>query len=341
MDTNARVYVAGHRGMVGSAITRKLINDGHSHVLTRTHAELPLDDAASVEAFFAAERPEYVVLAAAKVGGIQANATRGADFIRENLAIQTNVIDAAYRYGARKLLFLGSSCIYPKHAEQPIVEEALLTGPLEETNLPYAVAKIAGITMCDAYAKQHGFNAFTVMPCNVYGVGDNFHPEHSHVVAGMMRRFHEAKVSGAERVTVWGTGSPLRELIDADQLADACVFLLRGYDAGGMVNTGSGQEISIRDLALLMKTVVQYDGDVHFDASRPDGTPRKLMDNRKLAALGWRPSLGIEAGLRKMYRWFVQSGIAAAPQSPADPGMHREGGRNAAALVGAPAERQP
>ncbi|WP_286670886.1 GDP-L-fucose synthase family protein [Mycobacterium paraterrae] len=311
MDREARIYVAGHRGMVGSAITRKLIDQGYRDVLTRTHAELPLDDAVAVEEFFAAQRPQYVVLAAAKVGGIQANATRGAEFIRDNLAIQTNVIDAAYRHGARKLLFLGSSCIYPKHAEQPIVEEALLTGPLEETNLPYAVAKIAGKTMCDAYAKQYGFGAFTVMPCNVYGVGDNFHPEHSHVIAGMMRRFHEAKVSGSDRVTVWGTGSPLRELIDADDLADACVFLLRHYDGADMVNAGSGQEISIRDLALLMKSVVEFDGDVHFDAGKPDGTPRKLMDNSKLSALGWRPSLTVEAGIAKMYRWFVESGTAA------------------------------
>jgi GDP-L-fucose synthase len=328
VDKNARIYVAGHRGMVGSAITRRLIDDGYSGVLTRAHAELPLDESAAVDAFFASERPEYVVLAAAKVGGIQANATRGAEFIRENLAIQTNVIDAAYRYGARKLLFLGSSCIYPKHAPQPIVEEALLTGPLEETNLPYAIAKIAGKTMCDAYAKQYGFNAFTVMPCNVYGVGDNFHPEHSHVIAGMMRRFHEAKMSGAQQVTVWGTGSPLRELIDADDLADACVFLLRCYDDGDMVNTGSGQEISVRDLALLMKSIVGFDGDVQFDASRPDGTPRKLMDNSKLSNLGWRPSLTTEAGLNKMYRWFVESeAVSASEKSPA--------------LAGAPTKRQP
>jgi GDP-L-fucose synthase len=331
METTSRIYVAGHRGMVGSAITRKLIDAGYSNVLTRTHAELPLDDATSVEAFFASQRPEYVVLAAAKVGGIQANATRGAEFIRENLAIQTNVIDAAYRHGARKLLFLGSSCIYPKHAAQPIVEEALLTGPLEETNLPYAVAKIAGKTMCDAYAKQYGFDAFTVMPCNVYGVGDNFHPEHSHVVAGMMRRFHEAKVSGADQVTVWGTGSPLRELIDADDLADACVFLLRSYDGCDMVNTGSGQEISIRDLALLMASVVEFEGNVHFDAGRPDGTPRKLMDNSRLSALGWRPSLSIEAGLTKMYRWFLESGAASAEL----------GHSYAAELVSAQRTRQP
>ncbi|MCW2688152.1 MAG: wcaG [Mycobacterium sp.] len=308
MDTGSRIYVAGHRGMVGSAITRRMLNDGYTDVITRTHGELPLDDPAAVESFFAAEKPEYVVLAAAKVGGIAANAAYGADFIRENLKIQTNVIDAAYRHGARKLLFLGSSCIYPKLAEQPITEEALLTGPLEETNLPYAIAKIAGKTMCDAYATQYGFNAFTVMPSNVYGVGDNFHPEHSHVVAGMMRRFHEAKLAADAEVVVWGTGSPLRELIDADDLADACVFLLRSYDGGGMINVGSSEEISIRDLALLMKSIVEFNGEVEFDTTRPDGTPRKIMDNAKLTALGWRPTLSIEAGLKKMYSWFLEGG---------------------------------
>jgi GDP-L-fucose synthase len=307
MHTESRIYVAGHRGMVGSAITRRLLDENFENLLTRSHAELPLDDAAAVDEFFASERPEYVVLAAAKVGGIIANATQGADFIRENLKIQTNVIDSAYRHGVKKFMFLGSSCIYPKYAEQPIVEEALLTGPLEETNLPYAVAKIAGITMCDAYAKQYGFNGFAVMPSNVYGIRDNFHPEHSHVVAGLMRRFHEAKRSGLPKVVVWGTGSPLRELIDADDLADACVFLLRNYDAGGIVNVGSGQEISIRDLALLMKLVVGYDGEVEFDSTRPDGTPRKIMDNGKLRTLGWQPTLTIEAGLKKMYAWFVES----------------------------------
>ncbi len=307
MDTQSRVYVAGHSGMVGSAIMRRLLEKGYTDVLVRSHNELALDDAAAVEEFFASHRPQCVVLAAAKVGGIVANATQGADFIRENLQIQTNVIDAAYRYGAQKLLFLGSSCIYPKNARQPIQEEALLTGSLEETNLPYAIAKIAGVAMCDAYAKQHGFNAFTVMPSNVYGVGDNFHPEHSHVVAGMMRRFHQAKMSGHSKVVVWGTGSPLRELIDADDLADACVFLLARYDDGGRINVGSGQEISIRDLALLMRSVVQFEGEVEFDSSRPDGTPRKIMDNSKLTALGWSPALSIEAGLKKMYRWFLQA----------------------------------
>lgn len=307
MNRDSRIYVAGHRGMVGSAIARRLYDGGYTDVVTRSHAELALENTDAVNKFFAAMKPEYVVLAAAKVGGIVANATQGADFIRENLQIQTNVIDAAYRHGARRLLFLGSSCIYPKLATQPIVEEALLTGPLEDTNLPYAIAKIAGKTMCDAYAKQYGFGAFTVMPSNVYGVGDNFHPEHSHVVAGMMRRFHESKLAGDKKVVVWGTGAPLRELIDADDLADACVFLLNNYNGGGMINVGTSEEISIRDLALLMKSIVGFDGDVEFDATRPDGTPRKIMDNSKLAALGWRPKLSIEAGLQKMYAWFVES----------------------------------
>lgn len=309
MDSAAKIYVAGHRGMVGSAIARRLDAEGFTNVVTRAHDDLPLDDPGAVEKFFAAEKPDYVVLAAAKVGGIVANATQGADFIRENLKIQTNVIDAAYRHGARKLMFLGSSCIYPKLAEQPIVEEALLTGPMEETNLPYAVAKIAGKVMCDAYATQYGFDAFTVMPSNVYGVGDNFHPEHSHVVAGMMRRFHEAKQSGADKVVVWGTGSPLRELIDADDLADACVLLLKSYSGGGMVNVGSSEEISIRELALLMKSVTGFSGDVEFDADRPDGTPRKIMDNSKLHALGWQPSQTISSGLQKMYDWTLKAGV--------------------------------
>jgi GDP-L-fucose synthase len=307
VNTDSLIYVAGHGGMVGSAITRRLHDAGYRNVLTRNHSDLALDDAVAVEEFFTAERPEVVVLAAAKVGGIVANSSRGADFIRENLKIQTNVIDAAYRHGTEKLLFLGSSCIYPKFAEQPIVEEALLSGPLEKTNLPYAVAKIAGLTMCAAYAEQYGFNAFSVMPCNVYGIGDNFHPEHSHVVAGLMRRFHEARLSNQPEVVVWGTGSPLRELIDADDLADACLTLLLDYDERGVINAGSGQEISIRDLALVMKSVVGFEGDVTFDPSRPDGTPRKLMDNSKLTDLGWRPSLGIEAGLKKMYAWFTES----------------------------------
>ena len=306
MDKNARVYVAGHRGMVGSAILRNLQGAGYSNLVTRTHAELPLNEAAAVDAFFAAERPEYVFLAAAKVGGIVANATQGADFIRENLKIQTNVIDAAYRNGASKLMFLGSSCIYPKFAEQPIREDSLLTGEMEPTNLPYAVAKIAGKVMCDAYRAQYGFDAFTVMPSNVYGVGDNFHPEHSHVVAGMMRRFHEAKMTNAPEVVVWGTGTTLRELIDADDLADACVFLMNNHKSGGMVNAGSSEEISIRDLAHLMAEVTGYAGGVVFDAKRPEGTPRKVMDNSHLQAMGWRHRTTIAAGLQKMYHWWIR-----------------------------------
>ncbi len=305
MELTDRIYVAGHRGMVGSAILRNLQAAGYQCLITRTHAELDLTDPAAVVAFFAAERPDYVFLGAARVGGIVANVKFGADFIRDNLQIQTNVIDAAYRSGARKLLFLGSSCIYPKHAEQPISEAALLTGPLEETNLPYAVAKIAGKVMCDAYRTQFGFDAFTVMPSNVYGVGDNFHPEHSHVVAGMMRRFHEAKLSGADQVVVWGSGTPLRELVYADDLADACVFLMNTYTDGGMINAGSDQEISIAELAMVMKEVVGYDGQVSFDTNRPDGTPRKIMDNTKLTALGWRPKVQIVDGLARMYSWFL------------------------------------
>lgn len=305
MDNTARIYVAGHRGMVGSAILRNLQGAGYRNLITRTHAELPLDEPAAVDAFFADQKPGYVFLAAAKVGGIIANATQGADFIRENLKIQTNVIDAAYRHGAKKLMFLGSSCIYPKFAEQPIREESLLTGEMEPTNLPYAVAKIAGKVMCDAYRAQYGFDAFTVMPSNVYGVGDNFHLEHSHVVAGMMRRFHEAKVAGAPEVVVWGSGTPMRELIDADDLADACVFLMCNYNGGGMVNAGSSEEISIKGLAHLMAEVTGYRGRVVFDTARPDGTPRKIMDNRRLHGLGWRPKTLIAKGMRKMYGWWV------------------------------------
>lgn len=302
-----RIYVAGHRGMVGSAILRRLRADGFTDIITRTHAELPLDDSARVEEFFESARPDYVFLAAAKVGGIVANATYGAEFIRDNLLIQTNVIDAAYRNGVRKLMFLGSSCIYPRDAEQPIREESLLTGPLEETNRPYAVAKIAGKIMCDAYRTQYGFDAFTVMPSNVYGVGDNFDPERSHVVAGMMRRFHEAKVVGASEVVVWGTGTPMRELIDADDLADACVFLMNNHGDGGMVNAGSDEEVSIRELVELMKQTTGFEGDVVFDVMRPDGTPRKIMDNRHLRDMGWTPSVSLADGLRKMYDAYLSS----------------------------------
>ncbi|MEM9062958.1 MAG: GDP-L-fucose synthase [Pseudomonadota bacterium] len=308
MDQDAKIYVAGHRGMVGSAILRAVTAAGHGNVATRTRSELDLTQRAAVDAFFADERPDYVFLAAARVGGILANDTQGADFILENLLIQTHVIDAAYRHGATKLLFLGSSCIYPKHAAQPIREDALLTGELEPTNLPYAVAKIAGKTMCDAYRRQHGFDAFTVMPSNVYGVGDNFDPASSHVVAGLMRRFHEAKLSNAPEVVAWGTGSPMRELVDADDLADACLFLMRNHTGGGMVNAGSSQEISIRDLTEMMAEVTGYGGKIVWDSAKPDGTPRKIMDNATLHAMGWRPKTNIRAGLEKMYDWFQRTG---------------------------------
>lgn len=307
-----RAYVAGHRGMVGSAIVRALEAEGGHEIVTRTHAELELTDRAAVEAFFAAERPEWVFLAAAKVGGILANDTLGGDFIRENLLIQTHVIDAARRHGCARLLFLGSSCIYPKLAPQPIPEDALLTGPLEPTNEPYAVAKIAGKTMCDAYRRQFGFDAFTVMPSNVYGVGDNFDPASSHVVAALMRRFHEARLAGAEEVVAWGTGTPLRELIFADDLGAACVFLMHRYHEGGMINVGSGQEISIRGLTEMMAEVVGYRGRIAWDPGKPDGTPRKVMDNSRLNALGWTPATSIREGLEAMYAWYLENGAARA-----------------------------
>ena len=308
MDINAKTYVAGHRGMVGSAILRALQGRGASNLVTATRADCNLLDRTQVDAFFERERPEYVYVAAAKVGGILANDTQGADFIRENLLIQTHVIDAAYRNGAKKLLFLGSSCIYPKFAEQPIREDVLLTGEMEPTNLPYAIAKIAGKVMCDAYRRQHGFDAFTVMPSNVYGVGDNFDPATSHVAAGLMRRFHEAKLANAPEVMAWGTGSPMRELVDADDLADACVFLMEHWTEGGLVNAGSSQEISIRELTEMMADITGYQGRIAWDSSKPDGTPRKIMDNSKLHALGWQPKTTIRQGMEKMYAWFQETG---------------------------------
>lgn len=304
MDTNARIYVAGHRGMVGSAIMRALQTQGYTNLIARTHAELPLDDAHAVQTFFTQTQPEYVILAAAKVGGIHANSTQGADFIRENLKIQTNVIDAAYQNGAKRLLFLGSSCMYPKNAAQPLREDSLLTGPLDSSTQPYAVAKIAGKVMCDAYRAQFGFDAMTLMPSNVYGVGDNFHPENSHVVAGMMRRFHEAAIAGTPEVVVWGTGNAMRELIDVDDLASACVFLMQREVSEQLINVGSSEEISIRDLAHLMADVTGYQGQIRFDASRPDGAPRKLMDNSRIHALGWRAQTSIADGIRALYDWW-------------------------------------
>jgi GDP-L-fucose synthase len=303
-----KIFVAGHNGMVGGAIMRALKRCGYDNLVVRSRSEVPLDDAGATSQFFAAERPDWVFLAAAKVGGIVANDQLSAEFIRDNLRIQVNVIDAAYKNGASRFLFLGSSCIYPKHAPQPISEDALMTGPLEPTNSAYAIAKIAGKEMCDAYRKQFGWNAFTIMPCNVYGLGDNFHPVHSHVAAGLLRRFHEAKLRGDEEVTIWGSGTPLREFIYSEDLGDAAVFLMENYDQGGMINCGSGDEISVADLAEKMKQVIGFSGSLRFDPSKPDGTPRKLMDNSRLFAMGWRPKTDLDSGLAQTYRWYCESG---------------------------------
>lgn len=305
-DRSSKVFVAGHRGLVGSAIVRKLKSLGFTNLLLRTHAELDLTRQSEVESFFAAEKPEFVILAAAKVGGIHANKTYPADFIAINLQIQTNVIDSSHRHGVKKLLFLGSSCIYPKFAPQPIPETALLSGPLEPTNEWYAVAKIAGIKMCEAYRFQHGFDAISAMPTNLYGPNDNFHPENSHVLPALIRRFHEAKSRGDPRVVVWGTGSPLREFLHVDDLADACVFLMESYGGAEHVNVGSGSEVSIRELAEMVKEVVGFEGDLVWDPSKPDGTPRKLMDSSRLAGLGWSPKVSLREGLVDTYKWYSE-----------------------------------
>jgi GDP-L-fucose synthase len=304
------VFVAGHRGLVGGAIVRRLQADGATSLVLRTSAELDLRDARAVDAFFAATRPSQVYLAAAKVGGIHANDTYPADFIRDNLQIQTAVIDAAWRHGTRKLLFLGSSCIYPRLAPQPMPESCLLTGPLESTNECYAIAKIAGLKMCQAYRKQYGFDAIAAMPTNLYGPGDNFHPQNSHVLPALIRRFHEAKESGAERVVVWGTGTPRREFLYVDDLADACVWLMNNYSSPDLVNVGWGLDVSIRELAERVAGVVGYRGAIEFDASKPDGTPRKLLDVTRLKSLGWQPSVDLDAGLRRTYDWFVRNADA-------------------------------
>jgi len=304
VDKGARIYVAGHRGLVGSAILRRLEAGGYSHLLTRTRDELDLTQRAGVDRFFDQERPEYVFLAAAKVGGIWANSRYPADFIRENLLIQANVIDAAFRSEVQKLLFLGSSCVYPKFAPQPIKEEHLLTGSLEPTNDAYATAKIAGIKMCQAYRAQYGFRAITAMPTNVYGPHDNFDLETAHVLAALLRKFHEAKVSGAREVTVWGTGTPRREFLHVDDLADACVFLMGAYDAPDLINVGVGEDLSIRELAELIGRIVGFSGEIAYDPSQPDGTPRKLLDVSRLGVLGWRARIALEDGIRQTYHWY-------------------------------------
>jgi len=305
MERASKIYVAGHRGMVGSAICRRLRELGYENLVTRGREELDLTVQAAVEQFFATERPEYVFLAAAKVGGIHANRTFPAEFIYQNLEIQTHVIHAAYRYGVKKLLFLGSSCIYPRLAPQPIKEEYLLTGPLEETNQWYAVAKIAGLKMVQAYRRQYGFCGICLMPTNLYGPGDNFDLATSHVVPALLRKFHEAKQAGARQVVVWGTGRPRREFLHVDDLADAAIFLMQHYDDEEIINVGVGEDITIRELAELIREVVGYEGEIVFDASMPDGTPRKLLDVSRLFALGWRPRMDLRAGLEQTYRWMV------------------------------------
>ena len=322
MDASARIFVAGHRGLVGSALVRRLETAGHGGLVLRTRAELDLTRQADVEGFFAEQRPEYVFLAAAKVGGIHANNTYPAEFIRENLAMQTNVVEAAWRQGVKRLLFLGSSCIYPKLAPQPIRENSLLTGPLEPTNRPYALAKIAGIEMCWSFNRQYGTSYLGAMPTNLYGPGDNYHPENSHVIPALIRKFHEGKVSGAPSVTVWGTGTPRREFLFVDDMADACVFLmglpddrfdaLLGQDEfrtgvfdPPIVNIGLGEDLSIRELAELVRATVGFQGEIVFDTSKPDGTPRKLLDVSRLASAGWKARVGLADGLQVAYEDFL------------------------------------
>ncbi|MFT4032676.1 MAG: GDP-L-fucose synthase [Siphonobacter sp.] len=306
MKKNAKIYIAGHRGMVGSAILRKLQQEGFTNFALRTSKELDLRNQVAVEAFFEEEKPDYVFLAAAKVGGIVANNTYRADFLYENLMIQNNVIHSAYLTKVKKLMFLGSSCIYPKMAPQPLKEDYLLTGTLESTNEPYAIAKIAGIKMCEAYRSQYGCNFISVMPTNLYGPNDNYDLRNSHVLPALIRKFHEAKDSGAATVEVWGTGSPLREFLHADDLAEACYYLMQHYDGEQFINIGTGEDLSIKALAELVKEIVGFQGELVWNTSKPDGTPRKLMDVSKLHDLGWRHKIELAAGIRQVYEKFVE-----------------------------------
>ncbi len=312
MDKSSKIYIAGHRGMVGSAIHRKLLKEGFTNFVTRTSDTLDLRNQQAVADFFEEEKPGYVFLAAAKVGGIVANNTYRADFLYENLQIQNNVIHSSYLNGVKKLLFLGSSCIYPKMAPQPLKEEYLLTGLLEPTNEPYAIAKIAGIKMCDAYRDQYGCNFISVMPTNLYGYTDNYHPNNSHVLPALIRRFHEAKEQNAPFVTIWGTGSPKREFLFADDLAEACYFLMENYNEPGLVNIGTGEDLPIKDLALLIKDIIGYEGDIQFDTTKPDGNPRKLMDVTKLHDLGWKHHVTLQQGIALAYQDFLSKDKALA-----------------------------
>ncbi|MEM6714524.1 MAG: GDP-L-fucose synthase [Cyanobacteria bacterium P01_D01_bin.6] len=305
MDTQAKIFVAGHNGLVGSAIVRTLQAQGCTNLLTRASKELDLREQAAVEAFFATERPDYVFLAAAKVGGIQANNTYRGEFLYDNLMIEANVIHSAYRHQVQKLLFLGSSCIYPKLCPQPMREEALLTGFLEPTNEPYAIAKIAGLKLCENYCRQYGVNFISAMPTNLYGINDNFDLANSHVLPALMRKFHEAKSNGDSAVTVWGTGEPLREFLYVDDLADALVFLMEKYDRPEFINVGTGEEISIKELALTIQAVVGFEGELVFDTTKPNGTPRKLMDVSRLKDLGWQAKTDLKTGIEQTYAWYL------------------------------------
>lgn len=306
MKQNARIFVAGHRGLVGSALVRRLQRADFTNLLLRSSSELDLRNQAAVDEFFRTEHPEYVFLAAAKVGGILANDSYPADFIRDNLQIQTNVIDAARRFETCKLAFLGSSCIYPKFAPQPMPESCLLTGPLEPSNEWYAIAKIAGVKMCQAYRRQYGFDAISIMPTNLYGPGDNFDLKSSHVLPALIRKFHEAKQRGEHEVVIWGTGTPRREFLHVDDLADACVFLINNYDGAHPVNVGWGEDVSIAELARMVGEVVGFAGDLRFDTSKPDGTPRKLLEVSRLRGLGWQPTIQLRDGIASTYRWFLE-----------------------------------
>ncbi len=312
LDRTKKIYVAGHRGLVGSALVRKLEDEGFTNIVTRTHGELDLTRQIEVEKFFEEEKPTYVILAAAKVGGIYANDTYPADFIMKNLQMECNVIDAAYQNQVEKLLFLGSSCIYPRECPQPIKEEYLLSGYLEKTNEAYALAKIAGMKMCQFYNQQYGTDYISVMPCNLYGINDNFEGMNSHVLPALMKKFHEAKVNGEPTVTVWGSGKPLREFLNVDDLADACLYLMDHYSGNSFFNVGSGKEVTILELAMLIKKVVGYEGEIVMDASKPDGTPRKVTDISRLKAAGWEPKLELEEGIRQVYEWYKTKQITEA-----------------------------
>ena len=307
MEKNSKIYVAGHRGLVGSAIVRGLKEKGYTNIIGKTHKELDLMDSVAVENFFKEEKPEYVFLAAAKVGGIYANSTYPADFIFENLQIQNNVIGNAYKYGVKKLMFLGSSCIYPKMCPQPIKEEYLLSGYLEETNEAYALAKISGLKMCQYFNKQYGTNFISVMPTNLYGPYDNFSGVNSHVMPALIRRFHEAKINNTPEVVVWGSGTPLREFLYSEDMADACIYLMETYEGNDFFNIGTGKEITIKGLAELIKEVVGYEGEIVWDAEKPDGTPRKLLDVSRLEKAGWRYKMELEDGVKEAYKWFLEN----------------------------------